>query len=413
MTHRYFFISVMLLLLSVLHTHGQGIRGRVVDEHNRPLEFVNIVALSSDSVFQVGCMSNAQGEFYLELPAGNRKECKLRISFVGYQSRTLPCPENGEAGTIALAPTSQLLQETVVTAQCPTYQLTAGGIEARIAGSVLSQAGTANDVLSKLPSVEGNNGSYSVFGKGAAVIYLNGRPLYNPVLLEELRSEDIISVEIINNPGAQYDNTIKAVIKIKTRKKAGEGISGAAQGAYSQGERNGYNGMVYLNYRKQKLDIFGNVYYRRSVSKQEQSDRQTIYPDTQLEDEIGILTRMKNWSFMAGMNYEFSDKHSAGFYYNLSKAPYKAESDKEMTATSGTNPPEVTYYDCQWDSQSGFNHSINSYYNGQVGKLSIDFNADFLAQKNQKGQLLQEYKGQQLQQTPDSPLTTSAGRIGT
>ena len=93
---------------------------------------------------------------------------------------------------------------------------------ATVENSVLKEAGTANEVLKRLPSVSGNDGDYSVFGKGKAVIYINNREVRDPSELDKLNSADIRDVEIITNPGARYDASVKAVIRINTIRKAGD-----------------------------------------------------------------------------------------------------------------------------------------------------------------------------------------------
>ena len=43
--------------------------------------------------------------------------------------------------------------------------------------------------------------------------------------LKRLHSEDIRDVEVINAPGAQYDAQVRAVVRIRTRKQQGDGLS--------------------------------------------------------------------------------------------------------------------------------------------------------------------------------------------
>lgn len=45
--------------------------------------------------------------------------------------------------------------------------------------------------------------------------------------LKRLKSGDIKNVEIITSPGAKYDATVSSVIRVKTVKKKGEGLSGS------------------------------------------------------------------------------------------------------------------------------------------------------------------------------------------
>lgn len=86
-----------------------------------------------------------------------------------------------------------------------------------VTGSVLEKAGTGNDLLDKIPGLSANNGSVNVFGSGKAEIYINGRKMRNSSELDQLSSENIKSVEVLRNPGARYDASVKAVVRIITK----------------------------------------------------------------------------------------------------------------------------------------------------------------------------------------------------
>lgn len=381
----------IILSIYTISIYGQNIVGKVVDENNAPLEFVNIVALSNDSTFMAGTISHAEGNFAITL-SGSKKAQWLRFSFVGYANRILSYTTD-DVGTIVLTPLSQVIQETVVSASRPVFQLTTEGIETNVASSLLSVAGTANDVLSKLPNVEGSNGEFSVFGKGTALLYLNGRQIYDTSVLDRLSSMEIQSVEVITNPGAKYDNTIKAVIKIKTKKKVGDGFSGVIQGAYAQSHRSGYNGMAYLNFREKGLDVFGSVYYNNNYLKQEQNETQNIYQKSQQNNDLSILSHFQYISGTAGVNYEFNQKHSLGFTYTIDKRPGDAWLDNSMEITQLGSNKESLKYKTNNEFPSGINHMVNGYYNGNVKNLSIDLNFDYVFRKNQNEQITKEYDG--------------------
>ena len=69
--------------------------------------------------------------------------------------------------------------------------------------TLLSKVGTAKAVLENLPGVQRTKDGIEVFGKGAPLIYVNGRKLQNNTELDQISSEDIQSVQLITNPGAK------------------------------------------------------------------------------------------------------------------------------------------------------------------------------------------------------------------
>lgn len=70
----------------------------------------------------------------------------------------------------------------------------------------------------------GSNGNFSVFGRGDAIIYINGRLVRNSNEVGQLASSDIKEVQVINNPGAQYGADVNAVIKDCHQKACWRGV---------------------------------------------------------------------------------------------------------------------------------------------------------------------------------------------
>lgn len=106
--------------------------------------------------------------------------------------------------------------------------------------------GTAEDVLKHIPGLQKKNDAYEVFGKGSPIIYVNGRLLRDLSELDQLKSEDIKNVELITSPGARYDASVKAVVKITTRPIKGEGFGFDVRSGYNQWEYLRFRGTVEL-----------------------------------------------------------------------------------------------------------------------------------------------------------------------
>lgn len=78
--------------------------------------------------------------------------------------------------------------------------------------------------------------------------------------LKHLKSGVIKNVEVITAPGAKYDATVSAVIRVRTVKKQGEGLSGSFLSKLSyNGFLNGFE-QVNLNYQHKGLEIFSTFY---------------------------------------------------------------------------------------------------------------------------------------------------------
>ena len=53
-------------------------------------------------------------------------------------------------------------------------------------------------------------------GRGQAVFFVDNRRIYDLSELDRLSSVDIESIEVIANPGSEYDASVKAVVRIAT-----------------------------------------------------------------------------------------------------------------------------------------------------------------------------------------------------
>ena len=214
-------LSFLLCLCTAFTLSAQTYSGKVTDEKSQPLPYTNVVLLSlPDSAFVTGTVSDESGAFTLR---GEKPKLLLRVSSIGYAT-IYNKVEKQDLGTIQLLPDAQLLGEVVVKGDLPKVQLKGDAQVTNVTGTILEKAGTGNDLLSKLPGVSAEEGTVNVFGSGTAEIYINGRKMRNASELDQLSSDNVKRVEVVRNPGARYDATVQAVVRIYTKKAQGEGF---------------------------------------------------------------------------------------------------------------------------------------------------------------------------------------------
>lgn len=291
------------------------------------------------------------------------------------------------------------LQKVVVKGHRKTFEMTNEGIVTQVKGTPLSDAGTANDVLAQVPSVYGGDGKYSVYGKGEALIYVNGRKLTDNTELERISSKDIASVVLNNNPGAKYDATVKAVIMVKTVRKQGDGLSGGWTSMFRQGHSLSLSEGGNLNWRKGGLDVFGSIYYDLSQRYQHQIDNKTVWKDGdvwKMHSDIGIFPKSKaSISSMVGFNYAFNEHHSIGARYNADFLPNStANWPTQQTVTKNGVAQECINYDLKWNRRCAPAHFLNTYYKGEIGRWNISFNNDLVVRQNKAIQNIEEMSNQ-------------------
>ncbi len=90
-----------ILFSTLLSSMAQGITGKVVDENNTPLDFVNVVLINkADSTFISGTITNEEGIFLFEETVD--APAFLKFSSTGYTSVSKDIPSTGNVGIITM-----------------------------------------------------------------------------------------------------------------------------------------------------------------------------------------------------------------------------------------------------------------------------------------------------------------------
>lgn len=370
------------------HKTEHHLTGTIIDENRQPVPYANIYLLHpSDSTLIGGGVSNEAGVFVIpyELPT-----VLARVSFVGYRTTYRMCSKE-QVGFIQIKPEAQTIKGILVTGERPKVQLQGNSLVMNVEGTVMERMGTAEDVLSRVPMISKKGEAFEILGKGVPQIYLNNRKLTDLQELKNIQSDNIKNVEVIQNPGARYDATVNAVIIIRTKRSAGEGLGVELTSWSRKGCGYANNERINLTYRKGGLELFANLFgaYNKRCSSGE--FEQTIFADT-----LWVITNRQNnnsrnpyFEGRIGFNYQLNDNNSFGGFYQNTYDYVKTRSEYD---------DDIHYDGHIYDhlQNSGIrraegmpNHQVNLYYTGKVSKFGIDFNADytFRKQRNSNRQL--------------------------
>ena len=290
------------------------------------------------------------------------------------------------ATTIALAfiSASGQVQEVVVKGNLPNTRLKGNAMITRIQGTPLSDAGTLGEMLVKVPGMTGTEETPEVLGKGAPLIYINGRLMRDNSELKRLRSEKIRDVEVINNPGAQYDATVRAVVRIRTVRQQGDGLSLDLTLSDEHDLRYDFDrpqAKVGANYRKNGVDVFSSVYYYHQDYRQ-YSTIEDITTTDKIFRQYGPYTmtwKHDNLTYTFGVNWQLSDNHSLGVRADLThqmNGKNQVIYDEDVFENNALIDHLYSHQTSKETKPLGW--LTNTYYNGKVGKLGIDFNFDFM-----------------------------------
>ena len=267
------------------------------------------------------------------------------------------------------------LQEVIVTARRPATKLVGSTLVSTIPGTNLADLGTALDVLAQLPMIKVTDNSVSVIGKSNIEIFIDGRPMRDELELQQLLSSNLKKVELLMAPGAAYESTTGAVLKITTRRNFVKGLSLTDQ--FLIDRRRKWSVLDYLNlsYRVGDWEIFvnGTVNHNNSVAKGSTTNtlvydgKETIVGSTQHNNYPTTTGVIKG-----GFNYAHGPQ-SFGAYYRYN--PERGDFNNTGSEWLDDNPAISRIIDKHVRAHS---HLASLYYeNTFAGKYRLHFDSDF------------------------------------
>ncbi|MDR2126472.1 MAG: outer membrane beta-barrel protein [Prevotellaceae bacterium] len=377
-------ISCGLFLCFVISVPAQTISGKVVDESSNPIEFANIVLLQeTDSSFVAGTTTDSAGIFLFNLPVNNYV---LKISIIGYEP-TEKLINQQDLGIITLKNNIISLDEVVVTGNRPAFSYKNNTLVMTIENTAISELGSADDIIRRMPGVIENKGNLIVFGKGTPEIYINNKKVSNIDELSLLNSKDIKSIELVNNPGAQYDATTRAVLIVRTVKK-NNNFSVLYRQRLQQGLLFKHNETLTLNYTKNKFNAYLNVFNANVNLKTKEDIKWNIITDT-IWDERSLNNYKKNFNnlnIQTGIDYDISKNHAAGAQYFFAANIGNVDIDLNYDILANDN----LFSHIQMLSEMAvktYRHNANMFYFGKLSEkfnLKVDF--DFITNKYNENQ---------------------------
>ena len=358
------------------HKTDRHLTGTIIDEQGQPVAYANIAVLNpADSTLIAGGVSNESGVFVVPIDQPN---IIARISYIGYKTIYKQC-DNTELGTIRMQPETQTLKGVTVKGQRLLYTATDRGIQVSILGTPLEQFGSVSEMLSHLPLMMSNG---EVAGHGKPEIYINNKKVRNEDELNRLRADEILSAEIITNPGVEYGAEVTSVIRLKTVRKTGEGWSGNFSAAYRQGKEYYANGNAALNYRTRNgMDFFarGHLTSNNQYITATAADQLQASSTWNFQKETTFLNRYNYYFADLGWNWEISEKHSLGLTYTannyITDATGSIETDEEVWRDGQFKEAETNK--TVTSLKPRMEHAVNAYYVGEIGKWKLDFSADY------------------------------------
>lgn len=250
-----------LITVECIRKSERKLIGRLIDNHNLPVEFANIQLLNpKDSSFLCGGVSNANGDFVIPC---QQKQALMKVSFVGYKTICKLVPIT-RIGNVRMQANSYLLKGVTVEAARVVEK-----VDRQIIFPTKEQVKTASngyDLLDNLslPTIIVNRAERKVLSlKGGDVqIRINDVKASMQDVLA-LQPDEVTKVEFINVPGLKYgDSNLDAVINYQVRRRYAGYVGGVST---MQGTKAGFNnsdGYFKYNVKKSEFSINYSFSYR-------------------------------------------------------------------------------------------------------------------------------------------------------
>lgn len=299
--------------------------GSVLDEGHQPVPFANVLLLnSSDSMLVIGDVTNGNGEFTLS--GISRGNYILQLSMIGFSDKFMPAFEMTgkgnakELGTLVLSENVSQLSEVQVIAKKTLFEQKIDRMVVNVAASITSAGNTALEVLQRTPGVTVNQTQnlINMAGKDGVVIMINGKENRMPLeglvsLLQSMSADNIETIELIHTPPSNFDAEGNAgFINIKLKKNLDDGFNGSYSMNVGYGLKEKAGANINFNYRKNKVNFFGDYSWSYTNSPQEFTNRREILFEGNLVETEAISDRdptlLHLQNARLGMDYQVTDK---------------------------------------------------------------------------------------------------------
>ncbi|MCW1964195.1 outer membrane beta-barrel family protein [Chryseobacterium viscerum] len=251
-----------------------------------------------------------------------------------------------------------------------------------VQNSMLSQGSSGTEVLAGTPllQVDENKGLLSIAGKNGVSVMVNdrmlnlsGSELIN--YLRNLRSENILKIEVITTPPAKYEaQGNSGIINIVLKKNQNLGWSGYLNTNYTQRTYAGFSSVAGVNYQNEKVKasvkVMGYDGDKRSVEKYNiigQNSSVSKDERRDMNDGLGLN---------ANFDYSLSKNSNIGLVYDITKGHTNMDIHSTQSYFTDGMPTLQTETDSKH--RSPFTtQMLNLYFDQKLGEHKLSFGANY------------------------------------
>ncbi len=382
------------------------ITGKIIDENRHPVDRATVsLSRITDSVTVKYELTATDGSFNIE--GINKGIYRIFISSTGmlyYKSDVIKVDGQHpliQLPEITMRPYSKVLQEVNINHKKPFLEHKIDRTVVNVDAMISNAGTTALEVLEKSPGVGiDQSGTISFHGKTGVAIYIDDKPTYLSGAdlenyLRSMPSSMLDQIELMTNPPAKYDAAGTAgLINIKTKKSKVKGFNLGMSLGMRQGRYTTTNSSADFNYRKHKINVFGNFGYTLMNNYNDVDiKRQYFYnagqPSGAFSQNSYIRRKGSGYNATLGMDIYSSDQTTVGMLFKgIIRSPDNSNNSKGQLFNKVGDPDSSVI--SQNSEQGKFkNGSANMNYKHTFKKdgPEITANLDYLAYATDNNQL--------------------------
>lgn len=392
------FKITFLFFLSITVGFAQNsINGKIVDSQNEPLPFANIILYKiGDEANPKGTSSDDDGNFVFQNLESNKY--KVTVSMLGFETKNIKefLLNGNKTINITLKEESQTLNEVVVTAKRPVIKQTAEKLVVDLEKTEMLNS-NLQDVMRKVPGVLVTSNGISIAGKSGVRILINGKTTeYMDVetLLRDFPADNIAKIEVVEQPGAEYDASGSgAIINIILKKNVRLGTHGSITGWVGEDEGFEYGTRASIASYINKLNWQTSISHSKPTWRDDLFLVRTVGNETY--DQVSTSPYdPNNLGINGSIDYYINDRSTIGIGGQWNKRV----SDRITTSKTiiSNNSSTSTLFSENNFNRDRVNFNINPYfeYNSESEKIIIDFN--YINYRNDNTNTLSDIAGSTL-----------------
>ena len=375
---------ILVFLVSVFYSNAQStISGTIKETNNRVLEFANVILYNADADKVVtGVISNENGLYLFEDVASG--SYYIEVSTLGFKTKKSKVFELLENKTLdfTLEEETQVLNEVVVKSKRPVIRQTAEKLVVDLEQSEMINS-NLQDVIKRVPGIVVTNNGINFAGRSDVRILINGKTtdyMDMRTLLQDLPADNIAKVELIEQPGAEFDAEGSGpIINIILKKNVKLGTHGSVNAWIGEDEGIEHGTSFSIASYKNKLNWQANIGQSSPTWRDDLFIKRRVQDPNSMEETVYDQATIepydpKTFRLGGGLDYYLNDKHSIGFSTRYISTN-SGRTSRSNTSISSPNFSEMLV------SQNAFDRerrtlNINPYYEFKTEghKLVADFN---------------------------------------